>query len=166
MRCATCGAEHDVQDLEPSFWRPDEVFALSSDTRGVRVQQNDDVCRLTLDDDEARCFVRCVLAVRVTDRATTFNWGLWAEVASDSFQRILDRWDDPAQASEPAMSVRLANRVPLTADTLGLVASMRLTGPTTRPALTFASERGHPFVVECQVGVTTHRLVEWLEAMR
>jgi hypothetical protein len=64
------------------------------------------------------------------------------------------------------MPARLANRVPLVADTLGMNAIVKLSTPTARPWLRFADEEEHPFAIECRAGVTGHRLVEWLEAMR
>ena len=43
---------------------------------------------------------------------------------------------------------------------------LRLTGPTTRAALAVESSSTHPFAVEVRAGVYTHRVMEWLDAMR
>ena len=121
VQCRTCGKEHDLLDLEPSFGRPDEIVALPGDARAQLVKETNDICRLAGDNDNcARYFVRCVPIVALTDLSRSFNWGLWAEVSQASFDRIWELWDDAGQASEPPMPGRLANRVPLVADTLGM----------------------------------------------
>ena len=94
-------------------------------------------------------------------------WGLWAEVDDVAFRRILELWADPEQDKAPAMPGTLANRVPGYPDTTGLPVVLKMTGVSTRPALAFEDlGRNHPFVNECTDGVTTHRLMEWLDAFR
>jgi hypothetical protein len=157
-----------VLDLEPSFRRPHEIVALPDDVRARRVKETNDICRLAGDaaDQGSRYFVRCVLPVALTDLGRSFNWGLWAEVSQPSFGRIWRLWNDPGQASEPAMPAQLANRVPLVSDTRGVRALIKLSSPTSRPWLQFLEDEEHPFALECRHGVTSHRLLEWLEAMR
>ncbi len=168
VRCRTCGTEHELKDLEPTFGRPDEIIRLRRASRVERATENNDVCQLagTRPEEPTRYFVRCILPVALTDLGRSFNWGLWVEIEEVTFQRVWDLWDDPAQASEPAIAARLANRVPLIEDTLGVATLMRLTSPKTRPALTFSETQMHPFAVECRIGVSQHRLLEYLEAMR
>jgi hypothetical protein len=150
--------------LDPTFRRPDAVAGLTRAARAARAQESDDLCVLRPEQEPAalRYFVRCVLQVQVHDRDQNAGWGLWAEVAEPDFHRVLERWSDPAQAAEPPMSALLANRVAGYPDTLGLPATLRLTGPTTRPALHLEAGLQHPFAVEVRRGVYTHRVMEWL----
>ena len=164
MRCSDCGQEHEL--LDPSFSRPDVIFAMSADEKKGRVLENDDICALRGDGGAAdRFFVRCTMPVRLLDGPGSSRWGLWAEVASEDSVTIWNAWDDPNQAQVRPMQARLANRVPGYPDTIGLPASLQLTGPTTRPELSLAPESTHPFVRECRAGVGIHRVKEWLEAI-
>jgi hypothetical protein len=167
VRCQSCGGEHDLMDLEPSFHRPEQVVTLSADVRASRVTEDDDLCRIAPAAAESyRYFVRCVLPVQLLDIGRSFNWGLWAEVEQPAFRRVVDLWQDPQQAAEPPMKAILASQVPCSPDTMGLPALLRLTGPATRPALSFDRAVSHPFVAECASGVLSHRLAEWLQAMK
>jgi hypothetical protein len=166
MRCSVCGAEHKVVDLEPSFSRPDEVVALPAELRAQRVKEDDDLCSMSGVDSPDRYFVRCVLPVPLLDVGRSFNWGLWAEVGRAAFERVVELWRDPNQALEPAMAATVANQVPLSPDTRGLAVQMHLISPTARASLRVGSDDAHPFSVECRQGVTVHRLLEWLEAMK
>lgn len=166
MRCSVCGAEHKLVDLEPSFSRPDEVVALPPEVRAQRVKEDDDLCRVSGVDSPDRYFVRCVLAVPLLDVRRHFNWGLWVEVERAAFERVVELWTDPNQAAEPPMAATIANRVPLSPDTHGLGVQMHLISPTSRASLRVRDDDTHSFSVECRQGVTVHRLLEWLEAMK
>jgi hypothetical protein len=167
MNCDVCGAEHKLADMEPSFRRPDDVVSLAPEARARWVKEDDDLCRIIGAQEVAnRYFIRCVLRVPLTDTGGAFNWGLWAEVDQDVYQRIIDRWVDPNQAAEPAMPATIANRIPDSPNTLGLPVELRLTSPTTRAALSFGRGPVHAFADECRSGVPIHRLYEWLQAMK
>jgi hypothetical protein len=97
--------------------------------------------------------------------ADSTRWGLWAEVAEKDLTRVLELWDSTSQAQEPPFTALVANHVPGYPETLGLPVQMRLTGPTTRPALAFDAAEQHPLAVECRAGVSVHRVMEWLNAM-
>jgi hypothetical protein len=166
MKCATCGDDHEL--LEPTFRRPGAVVALSKKERTQRVKEGDDLCviRARGEGDRHRCFIRCVLNVPLLDADGQTAWGLWVELELADFRRIVEAWSDPAQATFPPMQASVANRVPGYPETLGLQATIRLTGPTTRPSLTLDDSSFHPFAVECRSGVCTHRVMEWLAEMR
>ena len=102
----------------------------------------------------------------VLDAAGHTAWGIWAEVAESDFHQIVEKWSDPQQGELPPMEARLANGIPRYPETVGLPAMLQLTGPTTRPELTFDGSSIHPFVVECRHGVCTHRVMEWLQDVR
>ena len=157
--CSKCGAEHDL--LDPTFRRPEAFVELDQRSRDEYTKANDDLCRITLPNVEARYFVRGTLPVEVAGHAAGVWWGLWAEVSESAFSRILELWSDAQQSSEPPFPGALANRVPSYPETLGLPLSVHLTGPTSRPEFHFTSDADHPFVQECRAGVELHRASEW-----
>ena len=162
MRCSTCGEEHDL--LDPSFSRPDVIFAMSPEQKKDSVLENDDICALRSEGaGPNRYFVRCVLPVRLIDSPGTSCWGLWAEVSEEDSVVICNAWDDPEQSKIPPMQARVANRIPGYPDTIDLPVLLRLTGPTSRPELALMADSLHPFARECLAGVCVHRVKDWLE---
>jgi hypothetical protein len=166
MKCSTCGEEHEL--LEPSFHRPEAVVQLASDERAERVKESDDLCVVWARSgaERHRFFVRCVMTVPLLDGDGETGWGLWAEVEAADFRRIVEMWTDAEQAGIPPMRARVANRVPGYPETVGLPVILTLTGPTTRPRLAFDATSDHPLALECQAGVCTHRVMEWLADLR
>jgi hypothetical protein len=139
---------------------------MSADEKKDRVLENQDICALRGDGGHPnRYFVRCTLPVRLLDAPTTMRWGLWAEVAEKDSVIIWNAWDDPEQDKIPAMQASVANRIPGYPDTTGLPVLLRLTGPKSRPELSLRRDSPHPFVRECQAGVSIHRVREWLDAL-
>ena len=162
MRCPQCGREHLL--LEPAFRRPDVVIALSTEERGRRVMESDDMCFIGpgMADEHPRFFLRTVLPVRMTDVDGDTEWGIWVEVAERDAKHALELWDDPKQVEEPAFAGSIANRIKGYPDTTGLPVRVQLTGPSTRPRSEFAPTAAHPLVNECRAGVTTQKVIEWL----
>jgi hypothetical protein len=165
MKCGLCDKEHALMDMEPAFLMPEAFVAIPVRERDRRAKVFGGDVVLLRENGAVRCFVRGVLPVTVTDRKEGTSWGLWAEVSSAALDRIMELWRSPAQGAEPPFDAKVANRVPLyEADTIGLPCKLQLVDPRRRPILTFEPSE-HPFVKECLAGVTTHRLVEWLEAI-
>lgn len=166
MKCPKCGERHDL--LEPVFKRPDAIAAIPAKLRPGNVMESDDLCALRAQDatQTDRYFVRCTLAVPLVDHdGEATHWGVWAEISGQDSKVIYDRWDDPAQAEQPAMDATLANNIPGYPATIGLALQLRMAGPTTRPKLVFAADQSHPFAVECRAGVTVDRVKDWLRRM-
>jgi hypothetical protein len=147
---------------DPVFRRPDVISALTSDEKRGRVLESNDLCTLRGEAGPDRYFVRAVLPVRLVDGSGTAAWGLWAEVSETDLTVICDQWDAPDQSATPLMIATLANRVPGYPDTVGLPVSLQLTGPTSRPTLSFSRDSIHPFALECMAGVSAHRVLAWL----
>lgn len=166
MKCEICRAEHEL--LDPAFKRPDDVFSMPERERKTRVRENNDACTIlaTTSGEKDRFFIRCTLSVPLHDSDDEAMWGVWAEVAEQDFEVISERWSDPDQDKMPPMPSTLANRIAGYPDTRGIPLLLQLTGPQSRPALVFADPSAHPFALECQQGVTVHRVVEWLETIR
>ena len=164
MKCSTCGEEHEL--LEPSFSRPDVIFAMSAEQKKGRVMESNDICALRGEGGGADWyFVRCTLSVELLDAPGKTGWGLWVEVSEEDSVVIWNAWDDPEQSAIPPMQARVANRIPGYPDTIDLPVLLRLTGPKSRPALSVAPGSLHPFARECLAGVCTHRVKEWLDAI-
>jgi len=154
--CAECGHEHPPDDLELTFRRPDAVAALPAEEREGRVQENKDLCVL----DGTRFFIRALLPLPVTERELPYNVGLWVEVSQQTFDRVYELWDEDTQAEEPAFHAEIANDIPIHPPARGLVASLSLTGPTTRPTVTLGPAE-HPLVGEQSRGITAHRAAQY-----
>jgi hypothetical protein len=167
VKCATCGAEHDLSVMEPSFDRPDAYLEVPEGERAERTYAADDYCVVwDADGTPRRHFLRVLVPVPVRGESEGFCWGAWAEVAEPDFARAFDNATHPDQASWPPFAGALANRIPLlpadAASTLGLPGSVRLTGPTTLPEFWLDANLAHPFAREQREGVYPERLLEYL----
>ena len=165
--CASCGRDHDLSELEPSFDRPDAYFAVPAEHRATRTLNTAGLCAIRGTDTEpVRCFVRVVLPVPVRGESRQFCWGIWIEVAESDFKRAGDHWDDPDQASLPPIAGALANEVPFMPDgagpVLGLRGVARFLGPRDYPEFMLDANVEHPFAVEQREGIYPERLLEYL----
>ncbi|MGC2166760.1 MAG: DUF2199 domain-containing protein [Gallionella sp.] len=156
MICNQCGHEHAIEEIELTFARPDEVAKMDDLWRRLEVQEDDDLCVVT----SGRFFVRAVLPLQVEAREQPYNIGIWVEIERKAFRTILDLWSDPRQADEPPILASIANLMPTLPDTMGLRATMRLTGPTTRPTVHLVSI-DHPLFSEQSLGISAHRAHEY-----
>ena len=165
VRCGTCGGEHDLSEMEPSYTYPDAYLALSPDERAIRTTVGSDECRLDGGpNDDARFFLRVLLPMPVRGEADACAWGVWAEVNEASFHRTRALWDDPAQHDEPPFEGTLANALTCYSATLGLPGEVTLSGPESIPTFVLADGLDHPLAHEQRSGVHPERVVEWLFA--
>jgi len=157
--CSQCGAAHEV--LDPTFVRPDAYVALDPAQQEAHATADDDLCCIEVVGARPRFFVRGVMPVEVADLPEGVSWGVWAEVDRATFTRILELWSADDQAATPPFDGELANDIPSYPATIGLKLAVQLTGPSTRPRFRFRERTDHPFVVECESGVTLHRAQGW-----
>lgn len=167
VNCASCGHEHDLADLEPSFDRPDAYFELSEADRATRTLNTVALCAIRgVDGAPLRCFIRMVIAIPVRGESKPFCWGAWAEVAEPDFVRFADGWDHPDQEDWPSFPGRLANAIPLQPDgappTLGLPGDLSFTAPREFPTFVLQASVDHPFAVEQREGIYPERLFEYV----
>jgi hypothetical protein len=161
-RCSTCGKEHDLGEIEPSFARPDAFFKVPADKRSGRINHSDNACLISSEDGQhLSCFIRAVLRVPIKGENKRIGWGLWVEVSDQAYWRIGTLWDDPKQETEPPFPCTVANDIPNYPSTRGLPGTIQLTGLRTRPSLFLASDSEHPFAVEARTGVYFERSLEW-----
>jgi hypothetical protein len=164
--CPTCGEEHDLSEMEPSYRWPDAYVAIPTDERASRTRARKDDCRIR-DSGGANTqyFLRVLVPVEVRGESEPCCWGLWVEVDETAFARTSELWEDPAQEREPAFAARLANNIKGYEDTLGLPGLVQLTGPSSVPTFTLATSVQHPFAAEQREGVYPERVLEWLSRL-
>ncbi len=166
MLCPLCGEDHAL--LDPVFRRPDHVAGFPFDRRKGNIMESDDICAIRAQPSTPydRYFVRCTMSVRLLEHGTAdIQWGLWAEIGEKDALIIKQRWEDPEQMRQPPMAATLANNIPGYPLTMGLRLRLQLTGPDTRPSLTFEDGQDHPFVTECKSGVPVSRAKQWVARM-
>jgi len=165
VRCDTCGGEHDLSEMEPSYTYPDAYLAMSPEDRRTGATVGADDCRLGDGDDlDPRFFLRVLLPMPVRGEEEACAWGVWAEVNETAFSRARELWNDPAQHDEPPFEGTLANALACYPSTLGLPGAVTLSGPAVIPTFVLAEELEHPLAREQRDGVHPERVVEWLFA--
>jgi len=165
VRCDTCGGEHDLSEMEPSYTYPDAYLAVPPEERAIRATVGSDECRLhDHPNADPRYFLRVLLPMPVRGEHNACAWGVWAEVSEDAFSRTRELWDDPSQDAEPPFHATLANALTGYSATLGLPGHVTLAGPAIVPTFTLAGGLDHPLAQEQRDGVHPERVVEWLFA--
>jgi hypothetical protein len=165
VRCATCGEEHELLAMEPSYAWPDAYYEVPKKQRKYLTNFSKDDGRIrNADDTERRHFLRVLLSVPIHGEEHDVAWGLWVEVSDADWERAYDLWDDPKQGDEPPFPARLANALRGYEGTVGLPGRVRLTSPTTAPLFEFDPEVDHPLAREQRAGVSRDRVVEWISA--
>lgn len=151
--CSVCGEFHPEAHMELTFHRPDLVCELPVEEREADCLESNDICVVR----KEHYFIRAVLPLPVAGQEEPYRIGLWVEVGEEDFRRLHALWDDPAQAHEPPFAVRIANHIPQLPQTLGLSASLQLTGRTTRPDIS-VGDPAHPLYTEQQNGIGKDRI--------
>ena len=165
VRCGTCGNEHDLSEMEPSYTYPDAYLAVPAEEHDARTTVGTDECRLHDGPNaDPRYFLRVLLPMPVRGEDEACAWGVWAEVSEAAFARTRELWEDAAQYDEPPFDATLANALACYSSTLGLPGSVTLSGPAIIPTFMLANELEHPLAREQRDGVHPERVVEWLFA--
>jgi hypothetical protein len=165
VRCGTCGGEHDLSEMEPSYTYPDAYLDMPPEERDARATIGSDECRLeSVTSADHRYFLRVLLPIPVRGEEEACAWGVWAEVNEAAFSRTRALWDDSSQYDELPFQATLANALNCYSATLGLPGAVTLTGPEIIPTFVLASELDHPLAREQRDGVHPERVVEWLFA--
>lgn len=160
-RCPDCRDIHDgLPDL--CFALPDAIFELDAEAREARALISSDLCVL----DDVRYFIRCVLEVDIADHTDVFAYGLWAEVAARDFNRYAVYYNTDAPAHASTFTGTVANRLPLTQETLALPCDIRLSNEEgMRPVLSITDE-AHELHGEQESGVAIDRALALVGTMR
>jgi len=163
FRCATCGEEHDLNDLEPSYNRPDAYFDVPAAEREHLTSFGSSSGRIRdAEDVERRHFLRVLMPIPVRGEEQPCSWGVWVEVSGWAWNRTKELWDAPDQHEEPAFPGVLANTLKGYEGTIGLSGMVQLTGPETVPDFILDPDVDHAIAREQREGVYLERVYEWL----
>jgi hypothetical protein len=116
--CATCGAEHDLDDFSWGWDAPVQWGLLSEDERS-RSLLGGEQCEI--ESHEGRSFyIRACLEIPIRDSARSFVWGVWCSLSETSYSEISEHWEDPARASLGPYFGWLCTKIPGYPDTVFL----------------------------------------------
>ena len=116
MLCSVCGKDHPVENIEKSFRLPDVIFAVPEEERESRAKLSPNFCVL----DDSRVFVRGVVPVPIKEKDDVYCWGVWAEVAWDTYSELYNTWDEDDCSEFEDLKGLLANALPTYEDTFEL----------------------------------------------
>lgn len=128
MLCNVCGKDHPVENIEKAFGLPDVIFQLSEDERQDRAKINSNFCAL----DDSRVFVRGLIPVPIQGKTDLYCWGVWAEVAWNTYSELYNTWDDEDCSEFEDLEGVIANALPTYEDTIDLPVRI-VRQPDTRP---------------------------------
>jgi len=157
-QCSRCGAEHAGLPLdwvyqEPSYWdggRTDEDFLTEN------------YCTWTDDNDTLCFFVRGLIEIPILTSSDIFAYGVWASVARDSFEQVLEAWEVPTTLAEPGFFGWLSSSLPGYPETLNLALDVVMRGRGIRPAFVLR-DADHDLVREQREGILLDRVQEIAE---
>ncbi|WCE28468.1 DUF2199 domain-containing protein [Vibrio sp. SCSIO 43137] len=161
IKCPCCDKMVPADGLELSYKLPDAIASMSQ-------EDIDEHCKYTNDyvicNDEY-FYIRCTIPLPVHDLGKDYAIGAWAQVSENSFGRIWQLWDDPAQSNEAPVRGLLANNIHLNSNSENSEIEIQLTGPTTRPMITIKDPECSLYK-EQQSGITIHRAAEYSDLCR
>lgn len=160
MQCSTCGEEHPITDMEPSFLEPAAIVAVPKDQREQRVKTTKNEAMLwSASGGDGRCFLRGLVPIEVAGREQPLNFGLWVEVERDAFDFMAQCREQPT--GNPEFPGEIANSVPGYPPMIGEPVTV-FPMHNRVPALRFDDLEEHPFALQTAQGVTEHEVAQWL----
>jgi hypothetical protein len=152
LRCHLCGKQHTDLPRAVAYRRPIHYFGVPEHERARRCQENDDLCVI----DGREFLVRGVLSVPIRDAEGEFEWGCWALVAKEDFERMYQRWDDDCSHEAPVPG-RLSIEPPGYEGLYLEPVMVQLRTASERPAFTLAASSNHRLAREQREGITLSR---------
>jgi hypothetical protein len=138
---------------EPDYW---------DGRRSENDRLTDDLCTWTDDDGDLSYFIRGVLEIPIIGTNEVLGYGVWSSLSENSFDRVLDLWDDPRRTEEPAYFGWLSNSLPGYPETLNLKVDVITRDLDARPVFEL-QDGDHPLIAEQQNGITMDRVQEIAE---
>lgn len=161
VKCRECDAEHDLEDIEPRFGLPSEVFALDDEEREERLRGGNDWCVLSGVEGEAeRFFLRALVPFQVVGREHAWHWGVWVELSASSFAEVREVWSSELQLTSGPWSAVLANSATSYPSTLGLPGVLSFEDERQLPRFAPRTESSHPFAADYAAGISEDRFIE------
>lgn len=162
FRCITCGAEHRLADIEPSFDRPDAYFGIPADKRARRSWNDEHFCVIwETERSPRRHFLRVLLPIPIRGEKRVCCWGVWSEVAESAYAHTFNTWAHAQRHRTTVFAGELANALPEMEPTLGLPGLVQLSAPGEMPRFTFAADVDHPIARQQREGVFPEDAIEW-----
>jgi len=161
IKCPCCDKMVPANDMELSYRMPDAIACMNQ-------EDIDEQCKYTNDyvvcNDEY-FYIRCIISLPVKDSGRDYAIGAWAQVSSNSFNRIWELWDESDQSNEPRMGGLLANNIHLNTNSEDSEVEVQLTGATSRPLISIKDPKCSLYK-EQQCGITIHRASEYSDLCR
>lgn len=153
--CHTCGEEHEGLPLDWGFAAP----AYWDGGRSERDELTSDLCTWTDDAGMLSYFIRGVLYIPIVGTDETLGYGVWSSLSEESFERVVELWDDARRVHEPPYFGWLSNSLPAYPETLNLPVDVVTAQLDLRPAIVL-HDGDHPLVREQREGITMERVRE------
>jgi hypothetical protein len=147
--------------VELVYRLPDAIACMDEDEIESSCKYTNDyvVC------DDEYFYLRCTLPLPVNDTDEDYSIGVWAQISSNSFNKVWELWSDENQINEPPIAGLLANCVHLNTGVEDAEITVQLTGPKTRPVITI-QDINCSLYNEQQSGITIHRASEYSDLYR
>lgn len=155
-RCPSCTEiHHGFPAL--AYNMPDAIFLLSAEERDRRAVVSSDLCIL----DDARYFIRCVLAISVNGYGEDLEYGPWVEINAEDFSRYSVWFNLGVSPGWRSIQGRLANALPASKQTtLGIGCRVVLPGDDDCRPFVQLSDTAHPLFDEQTHGIAITRATE------
>ena len=154
-RCSVCGEEHAGLPLDWSYDSPTHWDG----GKGDRDWLTSDLCQWTDDAGEPAYFIRGVLHVPVPELDDTLRYGVWSSLSKQSFERVVELWDDPRRTDEPPYFGWLSNSLAGYPETVNLPCDVMTAQRDLRPQIVL-HDGDHPLVREQKEGIGMDRLLD------
>jgi hypothetical protein len=105
-----------------------------------------------------------VLELPIVDHDDAFAYGVWSSLSERSFDRVVELWDDPRRAEEPAYFGWLSSTIPGYPDTLSLPLDVVVEALERRPAF-HPHDGDHPLIRDHRYGITMERVHATVERL-
>jgi hypothetical protein len=138
--------------LSFAFAAPDPWLALTNTERETRGAINSDLC--TLDD---HYFVRGCLDIPISGHKDMFSWSVWVSISKQSFDLIVDLWDEDVRSNRDPLFGTLCNSIPVYPQTYSLKTHLHLRDSGIRPFIEL-EPTDHPLAIEQREGITLQRV--------
>jgi hypothetical protein len=155
--CATCGGEHDIEDMSFGFDAPVQWDLLSDEERS-RSKLGGEQCEIE-SDEGLSFYIRACLEIPIRGLERTFTWGVWCSLSEKSYLEISEHWDNPARTSLGPYFGWLCTKIPKYPDTVFLKTMVHQREVGVRPAVELDAT-DHPLAVDQRDGIEEDRLKE------
>jgi hypothetical protein len=155
--CATCGAEHDVDDISFGTDAPLQWDLLSDNERSQSILGGE---QCEIESAEGRSFyIRGCLEIPIRGTNRTFAWGVWCSLSEKSYLEIAEHWHDPKRAILDPHFGWLCTKIPGYPDTAFLKTMVHQRDVGVRPSVEL-EPTNHPLSVDQRGGIEENRLKE------